>query len=184
MLNFSPSRLQILAHLPRLNCLHLHNRTHISLPCPKPIVHRTRHNHKDGDENTIIHRRSRDRRLVWPAAKEQDHSHPCTSKRIVGNAPPAPQAPGAPDKIEVAVSVHGGRSDIVTGLFDAAGQPAPQQESSGDHVGAVEAVDTERDDVVKRGWRAQTDEKEEHGYDGCQEDGGEGDGGARVNLRI
>ena len=142
----------MLAHLPRLNRLHLHNRTHISLLCPKPIVHRTRHNHKDGDENTIIHRRGRDRRLIRPTAKEQDHSHPCTSKRIVGDAPPAPQAPGAPDKIKVAVSIHGGRSDIVTGLLDATGQPAPQQESSGDHVGTVEAVDTERDDVAKRGW--------------------------------
>ena len=152
MLNFSPSRLQMPAHLPRLNRLHLHNRTHISLLCPKPIVHRTCRNHKDGNENTIIHRRGRDRRLVRPTAKEQDHNHPYTSKHIVGDAPPASQAPGAPDKIEIAVSVHSGRSDIVTGLLDVAGQPAPQQESSGDHVGAVEAVDTERDDVVKRGW--------------------------------
>lgn len=77
----------------------------------------------------------------------------------------------------------GGRGDGRGIRGDCAGEPPVEQQGAGEEVGGVEAVDGEGDDVVEGDGGADVDEGEEAGDDYCDEDGGEGDGGAGFDLR-
>ena len=60
---------------------------------------------------------------------------------------------------------------------------APEEEAFGDDVGGVEAADAEGDDVVECGGRADVDEADEAGDDGCYHDREKRDCGFGLDLR-